>query len=341
MWSFLFKNTKKSIFKRNYKTSCYGGPKTGQIPKKVAPRLKNICYMVGTFSLITGLFYLFAFQSEVPFHKDRKRRSILSPNQEKQLGKLLGCYMLSESESKIISFDHPLTKRVTKIGNTIAEENGVGPFHFILLDDPEINAFCTPGNIIIINTGILPTCENTSGLAMILSHEMGHALAGHNYSSLFTTLLSPIIYYSAGSGARYVYSLLLQLPNSRKQEHEADIIGLNLFTSSCFNLEEAVQVFQRMQQATGNFKANFRRTHPGWEDRIALIKELHMLMSVNPKCAEKLDRKNACKTGIPLIDSITSVVEKKKNFLNYDYSNLPSISKKEFEELIESIKKEE
>jgi metalloendopeptidase OMA1, mitochondrial len=142
----------------------------------------------------------------------------------------------------------------------------------------EANAFVIPGGKVFVYSGILPIAKNDDGLAAILGHEISHNLAQHAAENMSRyVLLEPVRWvfifldyagYTGGIG-RFIGDILMDLgmmrPASRRQESEADYIGLLMMAKSCYDPNEAVKVWERMekfQRAAGNSIPQWLSTHP-------------------------------------------------------------------------------
>ncbi|KAA1470753.1 hypothetical protein DENSPDRAFT_929073 [Dentipellis sp. KUC8613] len=145
-------------------------------------------------------------------------------------------------------------------------------------DNKVVNAMATPGTIVVF-TGILPVCRDDEGLAAVLGHEIGHVVARHvaerySYSKVLIglgILLQAIGVDFGLSGLATTY--LLDLPNSRKQELEADTIGLKLSARACFDPRGAPDVFKRLAQLGDSGNLDFLQTHPSSEKRVLRLEE--------------------------------------------------------------------
>ncbi len=173
--------------------------------------------------------------------------------------------------------------------NGMSEDLKDFEWEFNVVNDPMINAFCMPGGKVVVYTGILPIAQNDDGLAVVMGHEIAHALAHHGnermsqqlgtQGSLMVAdaLLSvrqssatdsasaanaartrQIMMAAAGVGAQ----VGILLPFSRKHESEADQIGLYLMAIAGFDLNAAVPFWQRMGAAGGASPPEFLSTHP-------------------------------------------------------------------------------
>lgn len=162
----------------------------------------------------------------------------------------------------------------------------------VIKDDGTKNAFALPGGKIAVYTGIFPVADNESGLAAIVGHEVVHALARHGSERMSQGVLaqvglvgasiamqtqgfSPMTSQAAMSALGVGTQVGVLLPFSRAHESEADYIGLLLAADAGYDPQEAVRVWQRMQQSSGGQPHEFLSTHPGHETRIKRLTE-HM-----------------------------------------------------------------
>lgn len=230
----------------------------------------------------------------------RKQLSLISENQLQQMA--VTEYQTFLTQNKVVnssgSKDAEMVKRVgSRIANAITEyysKQGKPDllsgykWEFNLIDSKEINAWCMPGGKVVVYTGLLPVAQNEAALAVVLGHEIAHAVAGHGnermsqgmvaeglgavgniltsnnpkVNGLFNTVFAP--------GAQ----IGVLLPNSRKQELEADHYGLNFAAMAGYNPQEAIPFWQRMSQASsgGQKPPEFLATHPSDESRIEKLK---------------------------------------------------------------------
>jgi predicted Zn-dependent protease len=168
-------------------------------------------------------------------------------------------------------------------------------WEFNLIDDPQVNAFCMPGGKIVVYTGILPVTQDETGLAVVLGHEVAHAVAKHanermsqqvaaQYGSQAVGILTGKASETTRAIAQQVYGLGAQygvlLPFNRTQESEADHLGLIFMAIAGYNPQAAIPFWQRMSQ-NGQSVPEFLSTHPSDATRIANIqKELPEAMEV-------------------------------------------------------------
>jgi len=163
-------------------------------------------------------------------------------------------------------------------------------WEFNLVEDKQVNAWCMPGGKVVVYTGILPVAKGDAGLAVVMGHEIAHAIAEHGNERMSQGLLAQMggmalstalstktaetqkLWMSAyGVGAQYG----ALLPFSRLQESEADQLGLTFMAMAGYDPHEAVSFWERMAaQKGGQAPAEFLSTHPSDATRIDNIKRL-------------------------------------------------------------------
>lgn len=236
-----------------------------------------------TRNAITGRNQLsLVSESEVQAAAKTQYRQFLSQN-----------HVVSPSNNK----DAEMVRRVgTRIANAITEyyrEKGQSDalkgykWEFNLVQSNEINAWCMPGGKVVVYTGILPVTQNEAALAIVLGHEITHAVAGHGRERMSQEMLAQGI-QQLGSGIlgnsktanifNAIYAPTAQvgvlLPNSRAQELEADHYGLIFAAMAGYNPEEAIPFWKRMQSmAGGGSTPVFLSDHPADADRIQHLQE--------------------------------------------------------------------
>ena len=133
---------------------------------------------------------------------------------------------------------------------------------------------------VFVFTNILPICKNDDGVATVLGHEIAHNVAHHaaEKMSSFYVLTSVAILLAALVGVdERITQILLQLgfemPNGRKQEIEADFIGLQMMAEACYDPEEAVRFWDRMEKAAEYEPPQILSTHPSSHNRQGKLKE--------------------------------------------------------------------
>ncbi len=182
-------------------------------------------------------------------------------------------------------------KRIAAAAQKYLTANGHGDilkdyqWEYKLVDDKSLNAWCMPGGKIVFYTGILPVCKNLDGIAVVMGHEVAHALADHGAQRMSAGTLQQIggagVAIATGGMSPEKQQLFMQaygvgtqfggmLPFSRSHESEADVIGLKLMAIAGFKPEESVPFWERMgQNSGGGAPPEFMSTHPSHETRIS------------------------------------------------------------------------
>jgi predicted Zn-dependent protease len=226
----------------------------------------------------------------------------------KQLSLVPASQMLSMSESEYgtflkqnkLSTDQQPTALVRKVGARIQNaveryfaQQGISDqlsgykWEFNLIESKEVNAWCMPGGKVVVYTGILPVTKDENGLAVVMGHEIAHAVAQHGSERMSQELLAQ--YGGAALNEllankpaqtrqlwQTVFGVTAQygalLPFSRTQESEADHLGLIFMAMAGYDPDGAVTFWQRMAaQSGGNAPPEFMSTHPSDETRINKI----------------------------------------------------------------------
>jgi predicted Zn-dependent protease len=201
-----------------------------------------------------------------------------------------------------ISKDAKLTQMVQNVGKRLqyaVEQyfSGQGmsdqlkdyKWEFNLVENKEVNAWCMPGGKVVVYTGIMDVAKDDNGLAVVMGHEIGHAIAKHGNERMSQGLIAQMggvalstalqsqpaatqqLWMTVfGIGAQYG----VMLPYSRLQETEADELGLIFMAMAGYDPNEAVGFWTRMsEKKAGKGAAEFMSTHPSDETRISNIKK--------------------------------------------------------------------
>ena len=164
-------------------------------------------------------------------------------------------------------------------------------WEYILIDNKKVkNAWCMPGGKIAVYTGILDVTENTNGLAAVMGHEIAHAVAKHSVERASQNVATNVVLQVTDilSGGKLstvnrttgmnTVGLLTQMgilnPFNRKQESEADYLGLIFSSLSGYDIREAPKLWERMKKSyKGKEPPEFMSTHPSSDNRIKKLNE--------------------------------------------------------------------
>ena len=207
-------------------------------------------------------------------------------------------------EKEKMSEDSKTLEEIKEIGKRM--ENAIGEYfyraklndptanfdwEYILIDNKKVrNAWCMPGGKIAVYSGILEVTQNTNGLAAVMGHEIAHAVAKHSVERasrgvILNTGTQLIDIFSGGKLSQInrttgmnTVGLLSQLgimnPFNRKQESEADYLGMIFSSLSGYDIRETVKIWERMKEFNkGKEPAEFMSTHPSSDTRIKNINE--------------------------------------------------------------------
>jgi predicted Zn-dependent protease len=257
-------------------------------------------------------FYWFSNRSVDPYTGESVLiDSTLDVDQEKALG--LQAYQEILAQERPLDPNAPVSRDVREIAQrliakvdvvetALAEEHGLQPGHFSrgfdwevnVIQSDQANAFCLPGGKMAVYTGLVPVAQTRDAMAVVMGHEIAHALLRHGAQRMAQQKLTQIGQMAgAASGmdpqqqqmvmAAMGYGYLL--PYARGHETQADEVGLMLAAAACFDPREAVPLWERMGQASGGqSQPEFSSTHPNPGTR---IQNLQALM---PKAMEYRER---------------------------------------------------
>ncbi len=163
-------------------------------------------------------------------------------------------------------------------------------WEFNLVESKEVNAWCMAGGKVVVYTGLLPVAQDETGLAVVLGHEIAHAIAGHGSERMSQQLVAQLGGVALDTALQSkpdqtrqiwgsVYGLGAQygalLPFSRQQESEADHLGLIFMAMAGYDPHAAVSFWSRMTAASGGGKPpEFMSTHPSDQTRIDALNNL-------------------------------------------------------------------
>jgi predicted Zn-dependent protease len=254
---------------------------------------------------------LLAACSTVP-GTDRHQLLVTSPEEEMTLGQQ--GYEEALKGAKLIT-SGAQSEMVQRLGHAIAqaavnqypERCADFEWEVALIDDPKtVNAWCMPGGKIAVYTGLLPVTQDEAGLAVVVGHEVAHAVARHGGERMSQSMAAELLFGIAdvsmskmdphekdqimtalvGGG-----TLAVLYPYSRVQEAEADEMGLYIAAFAGYDPRSAIGLWTRMGQMGGDKPPEILSTHPSDSSRLAHMKELM------PKALEKYEEGRAAASG--------------------------------------------
>ncbi len=246
-------------------------------------------------------YYYFSHRQDAAF-TGRKQLLDASMDQEVALGLQSFEQILSESklvrDPKIVQPIETIARRLIDVGprveQALAQTKGIKvntewdkfEWAVAVIDSEQANAFCLPGGKMAVYTGILPVAKTADALAVVMGHEIAHALLRHGSermaqqklmqigtvaAGLSTSDMDPgqrqMVMAALGVGATYG----IMLPFSRDHESEADYVGLMLSAAACYNPEESIGLWERMSAGGGQRPPEFMSTHPSGSTRISQL----------------------------------------------------------------------
>jgi predicted Zn-dependent protease len=226
--------------------------------------------------------------------------SLLSKNQVETMSAQSYVQTLKQANTnKLLNTDAKTTQRVRNIANRLIAQTGNfrddapgWKWEINVQQSKDVNAYCMAGGKIMVYTGLIDQIKPTDDeLAAVMGHEIAHALREHSreqmseaYAQKFGLLALAGLVGIATNDANNanstlamggtVTALALTLPHSRRAEHEADQIGLELAARAGYNPNSAVDLWQKMSKVGGQKPPEFLSTHPSDESRIADIRSL-------------------------------------------------------------------
>ena len=203
-------------------------------------------------------------------------------------------YAKIKKESKILT-QTPQGQQVVNVGKRISKavedfllqegyQDLVATFNweFNLLESEQVNAWCMPGGKVAFYTGIMPICQDETGIAVVMGHEVAHAVASHSRERMSNGMLANLgisaISVAMGQNPTLTEQIFLQsigmgsqlgmLSFSRKHELEADELGLIFMAMAGYDPRQAPVFWERMAKVGGEAPPEFLSTHPGPDRRI-------------------------------------------------------------------------
>lgn len=235
-----------------------------------------------------SLVFYYGNIEEVPVSK-RRRFNIYSEETMEQEGQMAYQMIMNENRNHILPSWDRRTQMVQRVMRKLVPVSGLADANWEVhvIESHERNAFVLPGGKVFVYTGILDITRDDNGLAAVLGHEIAHNVARHSAESMSSMiLLEPVRWglialdylgYTGGLGRLFGYAFLhfgVMMPASRKQESEADYIGLLMMARACYDPKAAVHVWERMEIAMKEHDIpQWLSTHPSNTNRISQMQK--------------------------------------------------------------------
>ncbi len=271
------------------------GQSGGQAPRRRGG-LGSLRWLILLGFLVYGGCYYFSNRTEDPYTGETVLiDGSIGPDEERAMGLQAYQEILSQEQplpksdptaQQVAAIAQRLIAKVPEVTAELAAEHGMAaPEHWRqfewdvnVIPSDQANAFCLPGGKMAVYTGLIPVAQTEDAMAVVMGHEIAHALLRHGAQRMSQQKLAQIGQMAgAASGmdpqqqqmvmAAMGYGYLL--PYARTHETQADEVGLMLAAAACFNPEEAVPLWQRMSEASGGqAPPEFSSTHPNPGTRI-------------------------------------------------------------------------
>jgi len=231
---------------------------------------------------------LFGFGCQAVEYTGRSQVNLVSEGDEKKLGVDAYEDILKKTP---LSKNQAWQAQLKRVGQRISVAAAKPEYEwaFNVLAGKEVNAFCLPGGKVAFWEGIMPVAQDDTGIAVVMGHEVAHALARHGAERMSQSMGAQLLGQGLGAVVGMVnpgyteafsqayglgVNVAVILPWGRAQESEADQIGLILMAKAGFDPSAAVGFWERMGKVTkGGSPPEFLSTHPSDETRIAQIKQ--------------------------------------------------------------------
>ncbi len=215
----------------------------------------------------------------------RQSVQLMNPEAERSMG----AQALTETlKGERVVVDPVFVEPVQRVGSRLVRAMGEDPaqWRFVVVDDPNPNAYALPGGNVVVHTGMFPIAGSDEGLATVMAHEIGHVIARHGGERASRNVLTELgvaavsAALGGGQGMAQVLGtgaqLGINMPAERRQELEADHMGLVLMHRAGYDPAAALAFWERMAAASSRSGAppEFLSTHPADATRIQQLRQL-------------------------------------------------------------------
>ncbi|XP_063437404.1 metalloendopeptidase OMA1, mitochondrial-like [Mytilus trossulus] len=301
---------------------------------------KEILLAISGISVLGSLYYWSHIQ-EAPI-TGRRRFIAFTDNQFQRVMKIEAEQLQEQLKEKILPNNHPLYPVLLKIvqrlydANTDIKEVEMQKWTLAIVDDPDnVNAFVLPTGDVFVYTGLIKFVETEDELAIVLGHEMAHAILKHAAESLsqaqwidyFVILIMAALWAVIPyDGIAFVFNwfvhkvteYMLHLPHNRLHETEADKVGLELAAKACFDVRFGTVFWRKfeLKDKVDNGKLpEWLSTHPASEKRVDFFEHfIPEYLEMRKRCrCPPLSEKDPRKLLLPLQDQIDNLITSKRS----------------------------
>ncbi|MDX2231090.1 MAG: M48 family metallopeptidase [Leptolyngbyaceae cyanobacterium bins.349] len=218
--------------------------------------------------------------------------SSLSPQQEVEIGRQINDQLVAQ---RIRLLQNPeVNQYVNQIGQRLVAQNNRAniPYTFQVVNDRGVNAFATMGGFVYVNRGLLQLADNEAELASVMAHEIGHIVGRHAVEQMRKTAIASGLVGAAGLDRNVAANIGVELafrrPNSRRDELEADSLGLEMLRRAGYAPVAMVSFMEKLLQNGGSVPTVLS-THPATDERIARLRQS---LNSSANLGDGLDRAN-------------------------------------------------
>jgi len=255
--------------------------------------MKKILFALGLFAVVACSKNAITGRKQLKLYNEADIQKMAATEYQQFLSQNK---VISSTANKDAEMVRRVGQRIATAITTYYKGKGLGKelegfqWEYNLVDSKDANAWCMPGGKIVVYTGLLPITQNEAALAVVVGHEVAHALATHGNERMSQATAQQLggvaLSVAVANQTPEAQNLFLSaygigstvgaiLPFSRKQELEADRFGLIYAALAGYNPQEAIPLWQRMAAAGGGQSPpEFLSTHPAEQTRIEKLKEL-------------------------------------------------------------------
>jgi len=232
----------------------------------------TLCLVVGSSQVAQSLPWLDLIFQGVQV----VQLSNISDRQEVQIGKQINRQLVSRDVR--LYRNSEITRYIEEIGQRLEKQSTRSniPYTFQVVDDDKVNAFATMGGFVYIHKGLIAAADNEAQLASVMSHEIGHIAARHAIQQMRQAAVARGVATAAGLNSNTLVNigveLALQRPNSRKDEFQADQLGLETLKQGGYAPSGMVEFMKKLLKKGGSVPT-FLSTHPATSERIEALNQ--------------------------------------------------------------------